>query len=174
MKVKFHKLFHKMFHVKHFPPGLDIQKEKLFFGLGMCGAFFYSWTFVLRYLQARTDLFLYSNLNCSPVVQWIPVGTMEPFEVLLGNALIGFLLLAIALLGFAVFNYAYFWQGSKSIYLVKRLPDRMELHKMAWELPIRELLVCGGCAFGVLVLYYVLYMTATPKECLLPNQWPLW
>ena len=164
----------KMFHVKHFPPGMNMEKEKLFFSLGMCGAFFYSWTFVWRYIQARTELLAFTKLNSHPVTTWEPVGTMEAFPILLGNALVGFSLLALSMLGFVIWHYIYFWQGSKSIYLMKRLPNRMEIHKMAWSYPVRSMVFCVGCAFGLLVLYYGVYIIATPKECLLPNQWPLW
>lgn len=167
MKNKFHESFCKMFHVKHFPPGMDMETEKLFFGLGMCGAFFYSWTFVWRYLQARAELYLYSDGKYILVEQRV----MADFSELLGNALIGFWLVAIGLVGFAVLHYLHFWQGSKSIYLMKRLPDKMELHKRALTLPILALLICVVTAFLLLVSYYGLYRVATPKQCIPVNQW---
>ena len=164
----------KMFHVKHFPPGMNIEGEKVFFGVGLAISFLYSLTFLGRYVQARMELFAITKLNSSPVTEWKPEGTMEVFSVLLGNALRGFPLLALSMLGFVIVHYVYFWQGSKSIYLMKRLPNRMEIHKMAWSYPIKAMMLSIGCAFVLLVLYYGVYRIATPKECLLPNQWLLW
>lgn len=158
------------FHVKHFPPGMDMETEKLFFGLGMCGAFFYSWTFIWRYFQARAELYLYSEGNYILVENRV----MANFAELLGNALIGFVLVALGLVGFAALHYSYFWQGSKSIYLMKRLPNKMELHKRALTLPVLGLIICVATAFLLLVLYYGLYVIATPKQCIPPNQWILW
>ena len=162
--------FHKMFHVKHFPPGMDMEAEKLFFGLGMSGAFFYSWTFIWRYMQARAELYLYSEGKYILLEQRV----MAKFSDLLGNALLGFLLVAIGLLGFVIFHYAYFWQGSKSIYLMKRLPDKMEIHRQALTFPILALLVCMVTSFLLLVLYYGIYMIATPRQCIPSNQWMIW
>lgn len=162
--------FSNMFHVKHFPPGMNIESEKLFFGLGMCGSFFYSWTFIWRYVEARTQLF---GLSSGETVKLI-LGTMDEFLVLLGDALIGFLFVAIGMILCSIFHYAYFWQGSKSIYLMKRLPDKMEIHKRVWTIPLVAVVLCCVAVFLLLVLYYGLYIWATPKQCLPSNQWRLW
>ncbi len=162
--------FSKMFHVKHFPPGMDVEDEKLFFGLGMCGSFFYSWTFVWRYLDARSQLFGLSSGGSEKLI----IGTIDEFSILLGNALSGFLFVAIGMTGYSIKHYTYFWKGSKSIYLMKRLPDKMEIHKRALTLPLIALALCVGAAIFLLVLYYGLYILATPKQCLPSNQWPLW
>lgn len=162
----------KMFHVKHFPPGMNVEGEKFFFGFGMCAAFFYSWSFIWRYLEARMRLSEISRLQRFPKV--IYQGTIEHFSVLLGNALIGFWFVAIGMMGFAIIHYAYFWQGSKSIYVMKRLPNKMELYKRVWTLPLISLLLCAVTALVLLFIYYGVYVLATPKQCLPLNLWPLW
>lgn len=163
--TKFHKYVCKMFHVKHYPPGMDMEAEKWFFGLGMCGAFFYSWTFIWRYLQARSELYRFAGLFTRPS-ELVPNGTIETFLSLLGNALIGFEFVAIGMIGFAIMHYRYFWQGSKTIYLMKRLPNKMELIKRVWTVPFIAIGACIVAALVLLALYYGLYLIATPKQCL--------
>ena len=81
----------------------------------------------------------------------------------------------VLVLGFIVYHYLYYRQGSKSIYLMKRLPSKHELHKRAIALPMLAILGCLVAALIVMLLYFAIYMLATPKQCLLPNQWQkLW
>ncbi len=172
MKNKIRKIFSMMFHVKHFPPGMNVEKEKLFFGLGMCGSFLYSWTFLWRYLEARTWLYEYSRIKKNYVL--VEGRFMEDFSVLIGNALIGFLFVVVGMIGFGIMHYVYFLQGSKSIYLMKRLPSKTEIYKRVLTFPFIVFLICAATALLLLALYYGVYITATPEQCLPPNQWPLW
>ena len=63
-------------------------------------------------------------------------------------------------------HYAHYYRGSKSIYLMRRLPDRTLLHRQCWTLPLLAL----GLTLLVLVLlpalYYLIYRYATPAQCL--------
>ncbi len=172
VKNKILEIFKLMFHVKHFPPGMNVKQEKLFFGLGMGASFLYSLTFIWRYLEAYAWLYTYYPAKKTYILR--EGALMEEFPVLMGNALIGFLFVIIGMIGFGIMHYVYFQQGSKSIYLMKRLPDKMELYKRMLTFPLLVFLICAVTAFLLLVFYYGIYIIATPEQCLQPNQWPLW
>lgn len=84
-------------------------------------------------------------------------------------------LVAIGLVILAVKNYTSFWHGSKSIYFMRRLPDKWELHRRCLRLPLLGLLACAVLMFLLILLCYVLYMHTIPEANLPPNQWSkLW
>ena len=69
---------------------------------------------------------------------------------------------------YLVFHYLYHYQGSRSIYLMRRLPDRWELLRRCIALPL-----CGALAAlltGLLItlLWAGIYLLATPRELLSP------
>lgn len=100
---------------------------------------------------------------------------MPEFGDLVGSAFrVVWIVLLILVVGIAL-NYYSFHQGSKSIYLMKRLSDPMELHRRCVLLPA---LGMAGCLLlrGILIIvYFAVYMLATPEGCLPPDQWQkLW
>ena len=124
-----------------------------------------------RYIALRGELYDWTGTGERVL---IPERVMAPFYEVLGGALWGFGILALCLAALAVRQYLFHWQGgSRSIYLMRRLPDRWELHRRCLTLP--ALGAAGGVlAAGALVLlYYGLYRLATPAECLQPGQWRL-
>ncbi|MCI6719931.1 MAG: hypothetical protein MR451_03855 [Clostridiales bacterium] len=150
------------------PPGFPLRTELQFFGSGMFFAALYSALFLHRYFIARNDL--YETFGTSRVLR--PDAVMPDFIVLLGGFLLGFAVLALCMAGFALYHYLYHWQGgSKSIYLMRRLPDRWELHRRCLTLPLAGAVLCGLAALLLFCLYFILYMTATPADCLTPGQW---
>jgi uncharacterized membrane protein YqhA len=84
---------------------------------------------------------------------------------------VGFLILALCMLALIVYHYAYHYQGSKSIYLMKRLPNRWEMHRRCITLPLLAALICLIAAIAFLLIYFGIYMVFTPKECLTLGQW---
>ena len=82
---------------------------------------------------------------------------------------------SLCLVLLAAYHYAYHRQGSKSIYLMRRLPSKLELHRRCLTLPIAGILIALLTAFLLLLIYYAVYMNVTPAECLMPGQWQkLW
>jgi amino acid transporter len=96
---------------------------------------------------------------------------MTDFYAILGGALYGFLILALCMPALILYHYAYHYQGSKNIYLMRRLPNRWELHKRCVTLPLLAALICLLSVLVLLCIYLGIYMTATPRECLTPGQW---
>jgi len=162
----------KNFTVRYSPPGAELKSEWVVYLFGNITAFAVSLMFFASYASARSELYNYDRVQKKYILN--EAATMQGFSDILGGYLLGFVLIGVIMLSFIIFRYSYYRQGSKSIYLMRRLPNRMEIHKMAWSYPVRSMVFCVGCAFGLLVLYYGVYIIATPKECLLPNQWPLW
>ena len=153
------------------PPGMEYKPELRFYITGLICAGLYSLSFFIRYFDARYEL--YEHYDYKSVL--IDGAKIADFSSLLGYALVGFAFLAVCMLGFIVYHYLYYRQGSKSIYLMKRLPSKLELHKRAIALPLLAILGCLVAALIVMLLYFAVYMLATPKQCLLPNQWQkLW
>lgn len=157
---------------RHAPLGLEADTERRWYLFLLGGAAVYSaGAFFVRYLDARDDLY-HSTLGKR--VLW-EGAVMPDFAEILGDALSGFALLALVCLGAAAWHYLFHYQGSKSVYTMRRLPRRWELHRRCLTLPAVGLALCAALALAVLLLYYAVYLTATPAQCLTPGQWQkLW
>lgn len=154
------------------PPGLKYGQEIRGILLLLALAATISLVFLLRLGAAYGDLFQWAEEE-----RVLIAGAVMPdFSALLGvGTFSGFLVIAWIPPANAVVHYRYYYQDSKSIYLMRRLPNRFELHRRALFLPLLELLLVGITAFLLLVLYYNIYLLATPSQCLVPGQWQkLW
>ena len=101
--------------------------------------------------------------------KWVPLegAKMLPFEELLSGKLNLYYLLVAAMIVVIILNYAYHRQGSKSVYMMRRLPNRLEMHKRCLTLPLVGIFLTIVVA-GVfcLLLYYGVYIRQTPVQCL--------
>ncbi len=152
---------------RYAPPGLNLKPGRQVFITGAAASALGSLTFFARYFSARSTLYGYDGA----VRVLLPDAVMPDFFPLLGNALYGFLILSLCMLGFIVYHYAYHRQGSRSIYLMRRLPNRFELHRRCLTLPLLAALLSLLFALLLILLCYAIYMLATPRECLTPHQW---
>lgn len=149
------------------PPGIGTDKELSGFIGGLMGAWVLSLRFIKNYSEARA--LLYHDPGTKRVL--IEGAVMTDFSILLGDSLISFQVFAVFFLSVVVWHYLCYRQGSKSIYLMKRLPSRWEIHKRAWTLPLLAVAATVATAFVVMLFYYWIYMVATPKQCIAPGQW---
>ena len=101
-----------------------------------------------------------------------PGCTMPLFRELVSWSFLGFGLFVAAMAVLAVYYVLYHRQGgSRTDYLMWRLPDRWEYLRRCLALPAL------GCAaalvlLGILwTLYFWMYLHFTPAGCLLPEQW---
>ena len=109
---------------------------------------------------AKMKYFGYLICGNDPTYSWYsaPVFTWFPF-----------LFLAAVILAFV--NYSGFRNGSKSVYLMRRLPDRWEYHRRCLTIPLLAILA-GLVSIPLLIgIFYAIYLHATPEQCLQPNQW---
>lgn len=155
---------------KYSPPAMDLKQEKRVFVWGMILSNIYS---LLYYFTNYTDALreLYEYIYGKRVLNFN--ATMPNFRSLLGNSFIGFGIVSAIMIGFIIYRYAYYRQGSMSIYLMKRLPQKYEIHKRALTLPIIVMILCLINAFILLMIYFAVYMLVTPKPCLAPDQWQI-
>jgi len=145
---------------RYVPLGMDGIKRKnqmaTMLGVGMGG----SLIFPIKYFSARSSLFGYVNGK----YQRITHNRMLPFEELLRGT---FTIMAFAALGFiitAVMFYLYHYQGCRSIYTMKRLPDQQELWRRCLMLPVVFLLLSAICTVILIGLYWLLWRFATPAD----------
>ncbi len=153
------------------PPGLELKHERRFFISGWIFSLLYAQTFLIDYFNYRSQL--YDHTVSGRVLD--PGRTMVDFYVVLDKCLIMFVVFALCMLLLIAYHYAYHHIGSKSIYTMRRLPDRWELHKRCVSLPIIASLVMLASAGIMLLIWFGLYMLLTPEQCLAPGQWTkLW
>ena len=117
---------------------------------------------LLRYLEARRALYEYVNQK------WVLIegAKIVPFEALTINCFTVFIVVWIYMAAIVVYHYFYHYQGSKMMYLMKRLPNRFELHKRCLVLPVAGVLFAIGYRYFLELLYYAIYIIFTPSQCL--------
>jgi len=148
------------------PPGLDTDGEIRGLIGGLVLALCLSFSFIGKYNDAYSELYRWYNGKYK-----LSGEMMIDFAELIEGCLGGFYLLCFVCLATVVWHYLYYYQGSKSIYLMKRLPNRMEIHKRAWTLPLLGIGITLLAAFLVMLLYFWIYLLVTPQECIAPGQW---
>ena len=163
----------KNFTVRYSPPGAELKSEWVVYLFGNITAFAVSLMFFASYASARSELYNYDRVQKKYILN--EAATMQGFSDILGGYLLGFVLIGVIMLSFIIFRYSYYRQGSKSIYLMKRLPERNEIHKRAIPLPVIASLSCLIYAFILRFFYFAVYMIATPNKCLPAGAWvELW
>jgi len=159
----------KRFLERNLPPGYNYKPEFLaIIGLliwvslsSLIGFFIaYSHERQALFIRAGTQLFLDESK------------TMPDFMNILGTRLrVYFIFGALILLFSSAIHYVYYYKESKSIYLMRRLTSRSELHRRSLLIPLLCALVFAAIAFILLLIFYAVYMNSTPKVCLTPDQW---
>ena len=82
-----------------------------------------------------------------------------------------FVLLILGAICLAVYNYSGFHHGSKSSYLMRRLPDKWEYLRRCLAFPLLTILL-GLVLIPLLTgLFYAIYIHFTPEQTLKPDQW---
>lgn len=150
------------------PPGASVKtiRDVLWSGITVSGL--YSLTFLIRYIDKRESLFYTDSVGRKHLTE----GALMPdFADIIGDSLGLFWILAVALLGFIIYHYMYYRRGSKSIYLMRRLPSAWEIHKRSITMPVLVSVCTVICAFIMLMIYFAIYMLATPDKCIVSGQW---
>lgn len=152
---------------RHLPPGWNWENLKSNL---LWGHFFSSLTilsFLSRYFRALDALYIYTQQPGGVLLrELVPTRTITPFRYLiLGTPWLGLVCFTFVMAIQVWRYYASFSNGSMSIYLMRRLPDRMELHRRCWMQPLlsaaAELLL-----FGALTgLCWLLWYFVTPAPC---------
>ena len=149
------------------PPGYSLELERAFFRFGLVSAAVYSAFFFIRFGNAIDNLYGYEDRRRV----LLPDAVMPDFADLLEHNFIGFALLAALMLCFIAIRYAYYRQGSRADYLMRRLPDAADWHRRCLLIPVLNALTCAAAAVLLLLVYFAIYMLITPDACLRPGQW---
>lgn len=150
---------------RHIPVGKDwrSQRNRIMWGFALVIAT--TFQVLSSYINARRALYEYVNATG----KWVLVEsrTIVPYLWLVENtALVGLMIFLGAMALMVVHNYLYHRQGSMSIYLMKRLPDRWELHRRCWTVPVTASLAAGALSAAMIGIFYIVYLTCTPAQCL--------
>lgn len=151
-----------------FPPGYDYMAElKRVFYLWIL-AVVYSLRFWWDYYDAYQRLFVWRQIPGQLKAEYVlrEGAVIAPFEGLFGPCLLLMVPLAVMLTVTAIMHLLYYYQGSKSIYLMRRLPVKGIVARTSLTAPLLELLAAGITVLVLGGLYYCGYLWITPKICL--------
>lgn len=123
-------------------------------------------SFLNNYQRALSTL--YQWYNGKKVLQSTLIA---PFTSLLGYSPYGCLIALISMIPLAWYLWNYHFQESKSIYTMRRLPQKGELLRRCGTVP-----ALGACLYllefvALMLLNFAIYWSFTPKQCLPPFSW---
>ena len=157
---------------KWVPVGISAARERWWLLSGIGIPLLMGVGFLLRYSNACQYLYRMVNgrrelIDGAKIPDFIELLRPMPALSLTGGALV--------MLGLLMYHWLYHYQGSRSIYLMRRLPRRFELTRRCLTVPLVEALVCLAVTLVLVLLFYWLYHSVTPDVCLRPRQWQkLW
>ncbi len=144
------------------PLGIDVGKQVGWWFAGVVVATLHSILFLIRYFDRRADLYI---LKAGKRVL-MDGAVMTDFGTLTEGVFLTFYLVSIVTLLVIIYHYFYHYQGSKMMYLMKRLPDKWELHRRCITLPVVGAVLMMVWMLVVHMLYYTIYILCTPSQCL--------
>lgn len=147
---------------KYAPPGIEVSTEVAWFYFGMIVTTFRSMMFLIQYMFARNELYIRTSRG----LELIEGAIIQDFATLTEGLFLTAELVCIVSLLVVAYHYFYHYQGSKMMYLMKRLPDKWEVHKRCWALPIAGFCITVAWMTIVKAIYYAIYIFCTPSQCL--------
>ena len=150
----------KLFRLR--PPGTELHQIKLYFILGMIVSVLFSLGFLLAYFNEVR--FIHTQLAwAARTGTEYTGGGLSSFSELVKIRMILFPLYCAGFLIFVFFNYRYFWQESKSNYVMRRVKRSWELHLRCWAIPLTSMAVAAVSGLVLLLLYWLIYVGCAPK-----------
>ena len=150
------------------PPGLDWRTERSWVVWGLIlGTLWSAIVFWSRLDNARDRL--YDWVGGQRVL--VESRTIDPFPELLDQAMAGFLLGMALTIPLACYHYAYHYLGSRSIYLMRRLPDRWDLWRRCLTVPVLLAVLCLVAIELLTILHFLMFLLLTPSSCLPTEPW---
>ena len=148
-------MLRKLLEVRYLPPNVAPERVwHLMWGMLAAAVFWCGIHFAVTYSRAYQALFQ----NWGTRYQ-----TLDP-TVLMIRIIAA--LMVIALLS-AVMLYSSYYQGSRSIYLMRRLPDgKRTLRRQVWSAPLRTAMLLIAAGMVLIGIFYLLWRFVTPEPCL--------
>ena len=151
------------------PPGLDWWTEAKWAVSGLVVGVFWSLTaFCYQFYNARNRL--YGWVNEKYVL--VESRTIAPFPELLDKSMAVLLLGMVLTIPLACYHYAYYYLGSRSIYVMRRLPDRWELWRRCLTVPVLLAVLCLAAIELLTIFHFLMFLRFTPSPCLPAEPWP--
>lgn len=150
------------------PPGLDWWTELKWAVSGLVVGALWSLT-AFGYQFSNALRRLYDWVGGKSIL--VESRTIDPFPELLYQAMAGLLLGILLTIPLACYHYAYHYLGSRSIYLMRRLPDGWELWRRCLTVPALLAAVFLLTIELLTFLYFLIFLLATPDACLPTEPW---
>ncbi|WP_276951718.1 hypothetical protein [Acetatifactor muris] len=152
---------------KFFPPGYPYEEERkmTLFLLGLGSAL--SLRFFGSLHNASESLYYVDRIRGRTVR---PGALAESFLELAWGYAGMFLPLYLFLGGMMLYHYFYYYRDCRSIYLMRRLPERGELWKSCVRAPLLGMAAGAVVMAALFLLYYGSYRLLIPAECM-PRLW---
>lgn len=151
------------------PPGTDVFIEIKRFCIALFCATCCSIQIYGISLHRTYDYTLFEYVGTERVLS--PNAVMPPFPDILGRSLWFYYFVALCSLSIIILYFMQYYRGSKSIYLMRRLPQRWELLRRSITLPVLGALISLLTAFLMMLLFLAAYYLVTPEQCLPSNPW---
>ncbi len=151
------------------PAGLSVSEELFWYFTGVfCCLVYQIFRFSAYFFTEKSALYAQEKPH-----QLLAGAVMANFSDLCKDCLTGFLILAFIAIPWSFYHYNYHFKISKSIYLMKRLPQRGELLKRCICLPLLSVVFTAAAAFAATILLFAIYHIAVPDTALNKGQWQL-
>lgn len=157
--MKFSEKLNKYYPVGHSPKG-----ELKAFSWGAAISLIWSFGYINNFRGCLSRLYEYNPYTKEKIL--IQGAVMPDFGSVLGNSLIGFFITAAIMLILTAVHYEWHKTGSKSIYTMKRLPQKGEFLKRCATLPLATAAISILTAMLLKLIYFAVYIAFTPKQCL--------
>ena len=149
---------------RYTPPGREKSDFAAMFWLWLSGGVLWSLRFIGNYIGAWNQLYEYRGMIAQSGNRVLISGrVIAPFREILEDSMnlfpVCFLFLALDVMA----SYYYFKKDTMSIYLMRRLPDRWELHRRCWGKPLILSGLCLLIQAGLIALYFLIYLVFTPR-----------
>lgn len=132
------------------PPGVCFERERNWgicaTAVGLAYSLFYYFT---RLFLASKKISVQKRLKPEEI---------PGFSELLGNALFLFGVAILCMAALIVYHYLYHYRGSRSIYLMRRLPNPMEFHRRCLFFPVLMMAVNAALAGILYLIFYHAYL----------------
>lgn len=143
-------------------PGSTLSSLNGAFIGGLTGSLLW---FVTKYSRDYQSLFVHDSVTRKKVID--PWARIAPFTDYEGCALWLLVYFAIIAAVWAVLLYGSFSRGSRSLYLMRRLPEgRKPLLNYVLRAPARYFVYGAMLCAALLGVYYIIWRFITPESCL--------
>ena len=155
---------------RYAPPGLSLESMKNTYIWCVLFSFGGLLWFVMRFFYHKDKLFEENQLG----ERFLREGAvMADFDAVLGLSFVWCALGAMVLAAYIVYFYCSYHSGSKSIYTMRRLPDRWEIHRRSIPLPLLAAASIVVLRAVLVLICFAAYMGWTPDQCLPNDQWTI-